>query len=196
MAVAHSNHGWLLAQLGRTDEAIAAARRAVDLDPLDPGTHTNLGSMYVYGGQIERGVEAYRASLVLEDHVITYFNLALSYAELHRDREALAAAERARELAPDHMLIGVAFAYAHARAGRPAEAERHILPLEALPEPPYYLIASVYAGLGEGERALALLERAVAAQEPNVADMGVDPAFAAYRDDPRLQAMLNRLGVR
>jgi tetratricopeptide (TPR) repeat protein len=196
MAVAHSNHGWLLAQLGRTDEAIAAARRAVDLDPLDPGTHTNLGSMYVYGGQIERGVEAYRASLVLEDHVITYFNLALSYAELHRDREALAAAERARELAPDHMLIGVAFAYAHARAGRRAEAERHILPLEALPEPPYYLIASVYAGLGEGERALALLERAVAAQEPNVADMGVDPAFAAYRDDPRLQAMLNRLGVR
>jgi TolB-like protein len=194
LAVAHTNRGWLLMQLGRAAEGVAAAERAVALDPLDPGLLTNLGSMYVYAGDAERGVATYRTSLALEEHVITMGNLALSYAELGRDREALDAVRRARELSPDHEFIPAVFACVHGHAGRRAEAERYIRALEG--QHAYYFAALAWAVLDERDRTFDLLEKAVQAREPGVADMGVEPAFARYRDDPRMQAMLRKMGLR
>ena len=194
LAVAHSNRGWLLMQLGRSAEGIAASERAVELDPLDPGLITNLASMYVYGGQLERAVEAYRTSLALEEHLITLGNLALSYAELGRDREAMDAAGRAAALDPAHEFVPGVLAYVHGQAGRRAEAERYIRELEQ--QPAYYFAAAAWAVLGERDRTFELLEKAVRTREPGVADMGIDPAFAKYRDDPRMLAMLKELGLR
>lgn len=150
LAVAHSNRGWLLMQLGRSAEAIAAAERAVALDPLDPGLLTNLGSMYVYGGHLERGAEAYRTSLALEEHLITWGNLALSYAELGQDREAMEAVRRAAALDSTHEFIPALYAYVHGLAGRRAEAERHIRELEQ--RSAYYFAAAAWAALDEPDR--------------------------------------------
>lgn len=194
LAVAHSNRGWLLMQLGRAAEGIAASERAVALDPLDAGLLTNLASMYVYDGQLERGVEAYRTSLALDEHLITLGNLALSYAELGRDREAMDAARQAAALDPEHEFITGVFAYVHGHAGRRAEAERYIRELEQ--QPAYYFAALAWAVLDERDRTFELLERAVQEREPGVADMGIDPAFAKYQDDPRMQAMLRKMGLR
>jgi adenylate cyclase len=196
LAAAHSNRGWLLMQLGRTAEGIAAAERAVALDPLDSGLLSNLGSMYVYGGQLERALTTYRTSLALDEHLITLGNIALSYAELGRDREAMDAARRAAELNPGHEFIPGMLAYVHGRAGRRTEAERYIRELENRPEPAHYFAAAAWATLGERERTFERLEKAVRAREPGVADMGVDPAFAQYRDDPRMHAMLRQMGLR
>jgi hypothetical protein len=59
MASAYTVLAWSLAQLGRGAEAIEVASRAVELDPVQGGLHTNLGSMYAYAGQPQQAVEAY-----------------------------------------------------------------------------------------------------------------------------------------
>jgi TolB-like protein/tetratricopeptide (TPR) repeat protein len=196
MAVSYSHRGWLRAQFGRTGEALADAQRAVTLDPLQAGLYTNLASMYVYDGQLQLGIEAYRKALALENNGITLANLALSYAELGQDREAMAAAEQAQALIPEHEFARGTIAYVHARAGRRAEAERYIRMLEAQEIPSHYMIASAYAALGERERALEELEKAMETREGTIGDLGVDPAFATLRGEPRVQAILKKMKLR
>jgi hypothetical protein len=108
----------------------------------------------------------------------------------------MAAAARAAALIPEHGFVNGVFAYVHARAGRRADAERYIRLLEAERVPENYLVATAYAALGERERALAALERAMAAREGTIGDVGVDPAFASLRDEPRLQAILKKMKLR
>jgi tetratricopeptide (TPR) repeat protein len=196
MASAYTVLAWSLAQLGRGEESIAAAARAVDLDPVQPSLHTNLGSMYAYAGQLEPAVAEYRRSLALDEDAITLANLALSYADLDRYPEAIAAAERALAIGSDLEFSTAALAYVYGRAGNRAEAERHIRELEARPIRNGYLLATAYAGIGARERVLAGLEEAAAAREPGILDVAVDPVFAAYRDEPQVRRLLERMRLR
>jgi adenylate cyclase len=195
MASAYTVLAWSLAQLGRGAEAIGAAARAVELDPVQGGLHTNLASMYAYAGQPQQAVEAYRRALALGEDAITLGNLALSYADLGRHTESIAAAERGLAIAEDLEFARVALAYVYGRAGRRSDAERYIGELEAQPVQNAYLLATAYAGVGNRARVLGALEKAAEDREPGILDVAVDPVFAEYRSDPRLLAVIRRLGL-
>jgi tetratricopeptide (TPR) repeat protein len=57
------------------------------------------------------------------------------------------------------------------------------------------LAARSYAELGELELALAALERAVAEHEPFPEFLGMDPIFFPLLDEPRFQALLEKMGL-
>jgi tetratricopeptide (TPR) repeat protein len=59
----------------------------------------------------------------------------------------------------------------------------------------HYEVATVYAALGENEKALHYLERAVEARSPSLYMLKIDPRFAEIHSTPRFAALLQRVGL-
>jgi hypothetical protein len=82
----------VLAKAGRTDEAIAACREAVRLNPDLADGHNNLGSALYLAGRIEEAIPEYRRALELlpnDPHFLT--NLGLAFWASGRQVEAIEA---------------------------------------------------------------------------------------------------------
>ena len=183
-------------RLGRADEAIAEARRAVEVDPMASGARSNLGSMYAYARRAEESVRAYEEALALfPESPVLLANLAATYSDLGRHSEALDAAGQARTLAPEDGFSLAVYGYVAAGAGRPEEAEEVLRELEKAPGASPYVKAVVHAALGRRDQAFALLEQAVEERDEYAADLGVDPAFDRLRDDPRMGRLLQKAGL-
>ena len=196
-AGAHSTRAWLLMRLGRTNEALSAARRAVDLDRLSASSRNALASMQVYAGDAPGSIATYREALELVDSTasgVIQSNLALSYSETGQHEEAMRIAREAAEtLGEDAFGLGT-IGIVYARAKRRAEAEAALRRLEKLDGTEYFR-ASVYHVLGDRDRALSLLEEAVGNHDDSVVDLGLDPTFAGLHGDPRFKALLRKIGL-
>jgi hypothetical protein len=57
------------------------------------------------------------------------------------------------------------------------------------------LIASLYAGLGDKDQALAWLEKAYAQHSNELTALKVDPGYDNLRSDPRFRTLLHRVGL-
>lgn len=195
-ARARSQRAWLLMRLGRREESLQEARRSVELDPLSMAAYNNLGVMYFYGGHPQQAVQALQAAFALAPEATTAAgNLALVYSDLGRHAEAIQTAEHANSLDSEDQFPLAMLAYAHARAGNRAEAQEALRALRGIPDALSYLIATVYAGLGEKERMFEMLEKALKQRDEPMPDLGVDPAFDEYRSDPRFPRLLQRIGL-
>jgi hypothetical protein len=58
-----------------------------------------------------------------------------------------------------------------------------------------FALAALHLGRGDRDRFFELLHQANAERSPQVLWVGVDPAFAGVRDDPRLGALLATIGL-
>ena len=192
-----SDRAWLLMRLGRTDEALAQSRRAVELDPLSTGMISNLGSMYVYAGNLERAIQTYRDGMALETSERSIFlpNITLVLADLGRDQEAVNTGLRAVQTDTADWLAAACLGYAYARAGSRREAEAVLRKLEGRDDVSPYYFAMMHAALGRKDRALALLEQAVNERDDFAADIAVDPVLKDLRGDPRLEQILDKAGL-
>jgi hypothetical protein len=56
-------------------------------------------------------------------------------------------------------------------------------------------LAVLYAGLGDKEGALAVLERGYEAHDPQMQNLKVDPLYDSLRADPRFQELMRRIGL-
>jgi hypothetical protein len=55
-------------------------------------------------------------------------------------------------------------------------------------------LSLVYAGLGETDQALDLLEEAYDQRLPSMVNLKVDPSLDSLRSNPRFQNLLRRIG--
>ena len=99
----HSNLGVALRELGRTDEAIAAFRRAVELDPGFSGGHFNLGLALERDGLDDLAILSLQKA-VETNRRFADASLALGRVLMANDRpeEALDWLERAMSFVPNH----------------------------------------------------------------------------------------------
>lgn len=56
--MAHAYYGLYLAAMGRFDEAIPEAKRAVELEPLSAEYNTILGIVYFYAKRFDEGCQS------------------------------------------------------------------------------------------------------------------------------------------
>jgi tetratricopeptide (TPR) repeat protein len=135
-AVACSGAGTVLFFQGRASEAVRYFLRGVSLSPRDPRAWGNLGDAqrWVTGAEAEsrtsfdRAIELARAQECVNPHdAENEARLALWLAKRGRAPEALAALERALELAPDHPGVLGRAVSVHLLAGDAAKA-RECLP--------------------------------------------------------------------
>lgn len=184
---------------GRFDQAIEALGRARELDPLSPVVNAALGTVHYFAGRHEAAVDVLQGVLDLEPHfAVGHFFLGRTLTALGRSAEALRELGRATELSGDSAEVAAALAEALVAADRRREAGEIAHVLEERSADSYVspsLRAQVHAALGEGERALDLLEKGAEQRTTDLVWLAVRPVFSGLRDHPRFLALCARLGL-
>ncbi len=94
------NLGVALLQTNQPQEAIKYFQEALRLEPNYAAAHNNLGNALIQAGRPQEAIEHYGQALKLKPDLIeVYYNLALTYASIHQSAEAIAAAQKALDLA-------------------------------------------------------------------------------------------------
>jgi len=190
-------YGRLCAGLGRYDEAIALQRRAQELDPL--AHRLDVASTLLRAGRYDEAMVGARNALELDpgyDRARATLGWACFLSGM-RD-EGLAELERAVSLAPGSTLWLGQLGQAYAMAGQTAKAQAIVRELEARGESFYvspYHLAYVYTGLGDADRAVDCLERAVAERTGAVYGIKGSFLFTPLHAHPRFRALLGRMNL-
>jgi serine/threonine protein kinase/Tfp pilus assembly protein PilF len=194
------NYDWFyLVPMRRLDEATAASRRAVELDPLSPGLQWRLGYRYYVTRQWDRAVEKYHNALELDPHYAAAHGwLALAYLQTGKFDSAIRAMETYAQLmgrTPNSLAyLGLAYAM----AGRIGEARKLLEELQELAQKAYvrpFSFAWVYLGLGDIERCFDWVEKAIDERDPWLLYFHIDPAYDPLRSHPRFQALLRKMNL-
>src|SRR5206468_9351397 len=146
----------------RSEEALAEARRAHELDPLNPEVATGLPWALYAARRYDEAIVVQQKSLDLEPGFAqAHMLLVLSLAGKGSYTEALAEARKMAALAGDAPNFVGIFGYVAGRAGERAEAQRILTALERRPPGnTAFAIALVHLGLGHTEQALRWLQAA------------------------------------
>jgi pentatricopeptide repeat protein len=189
--------GWLLSQ-GRTEEAMAWARRARELDPFGV-TGSGIGWLLFQSRHFEEAIRELRSDLAVHpDDGATYWFLGFALIANGQPAEAIPVLEKAVALTNrSAAVIGVLIrAYAH--AGRRTEALRLLDELKRRQKAGYVPAAAfvnAYLGLGDNEQAFAWLERAYNEKSRILQFTKVHPFFDPLRGDPRFADLTRRVGL-
>lgn len=198
-ASTHGDLGWMLAWIGRTDEARQHAREAVRLAPADPQALLRLGMIEHLARRHGDALDWAQRALALDStFMFTWDRLHFAYMGLGRSRDAVRAAERASALAgPGDLRRRGFLAHAYASDGRAADAQRILSELRARDRtvyvPPVSLAAAL-VGLGEVDAALLALERSVNERDGDAVLLATSPLWDPLRGDPRFTALLRGVG--
>jgi len=196
-----TGHHWYAEYLmarGRTDEAVAALRRARELDPLSLVIAVDTGRAFYFGHRYpEARAECERALAVSPGFVPAIDCLAQVAIEEGRYDEAVAGYRDVSRLwGADSGLPGQTMALA--RAGRRAEAEALWARLGADGRPgstALVPLAFVQASLGHKDEAFRLLEAARLQHSDKIAYLKTDPRADSLRDDPRWAEFARQVGL-
>jgi TolB-like protein/Tfp pilus assembly protein PilF len=191
--LSHHFYSFYLGAVGRSDEALAAASRALDLDPVSHQTNFGMAAVLYFARRFDEAIERARKAVEIDPRFPPSLELLMAaYAAKGMYREALAEFEKLPGRPPSPTL-----AYLHARLGDRSQALRMLDELRARSEQRYLSAVSfafVYAGLGEKDQAFAWLEKAY--QERSLSpQIKVDTILDPLRSDPRFSDLLRRIGL-
>ncbi len=189
-----TGHQWysgFLVGIGRIDEGISYARKAVELDPLSPRINYSLGDALQHARRFDEALAAYQKSRELGDPssegaIITTLLLAGRTDALFSFLESLGRSDlpEARK--------------AYQQAGAAGLARVALRPNYYAPDgkPLLFgsgLLAEYEALSGNKQKALTLLEQAVEEGDPYIVLYLRFPTFDSLRDEPRYKAVYRRL---
>jgi len=199
-APAHDLYGDFLTELGRLDEAVTELKRALELDPLSVGSNRDLGYTFYDARQYDQAIAQERKTLELDPNYLQAHSiLGRAYLEKSMFGEGIAEFEKELAISPANPPALYDLARGYAMAGRRAEAERVLDQLNALSNQRYIAqksLATIYAALGEKDKAFERLEKAY--QEHSIATglpIKEFPGFDSLRSDPRFADLLRRMNL-
>jgi adenylate cyclase len=196
---AHEDRAVFLAVMGRRAEALEEIAKIDQLDSGFSSAGTESATYYALR-DYPRLVEASKRGLLLDpkDGSQHYF-LGAAYENTGKLQEAIAEYKKAMAASDGSQDAAIALAHAYFIAGNKGEAEKILRDLERKSKETYispYRMATVYAGLGENDRAFEYLERAYSERSLDISEsLKSDFLLDGLRSDPRFQAMLRRLGL-
>ncbi len=181
----------------RASDAIEDARLALDLDPLSPRTNVNAAWVPLHVGRYELAAQQARRTLkMFPDTIQPLYVLGQCALAENRFAEAAGYFDQARAISQDAITTAYA-GHAKARAGRTAEARELLDTLLARAEGSYVIPRSllwIYIGLGDRDRAFAILESQFAKRSSFLWWLRSVPLFDPLRSDPRYQLLVERMG--
>ena len=204
LAISHVYLALMYSCLGRRDESMAAARRGAALEP-DSSIINYIAGGAIYWAhtapeQVAESEQLVRHAIELEpDAAFPHWVLSLVLAERGSLDEAIAESERAAMIGDRQALLVSILGHLYGRAGRIADAERLVEEF-ALRSAHEYIapmwVADIYNGLGRIEEAFGWYERGLDDGNAFLQRLGIAPEFAHLRDQPRFQALLQRMNLR
>jgi serine/threonine protein kinase/Tfp pilus assembly protein PilF len=196
---AHAYYAWFLAPMGRKDEALAEAKRAVEADPFSPLANFIVGSVLVFTHQWDPAIEQLRSAKELSPTFwLNPCFLGRAYEQKGKLPEAIVEFQSALEL-DKNTEIWTGLGHAYAVSGNKAEAQKVLDHLKELSAHSYvspYGIAVIYAGLGDKDQAFAWLERALIERSYFMAVyLTTDARLDVLHADPRFADLRKRVGL-
>ncbi len=215
LSPAHANaYVWYAIVLfteGRFNEGLEFARRSVDLDPLTPFNHHNIGWGLYYARRFEEAAAQYRSFIAdFPEYGFGYYGLSKIHRFVGKVTDALAENEKAMAVMDDAIFTQLSQAECLAAIGKTNEALEYIGRLEEMARDRYvspYQLSLAYCYLsknasddssraGYAERAIELLQQAHSIREAWLNWMGVEPVLDVIREDNinagRLQAQSHK----
>jgi TolB-like protein len=190
-ADAHRRQASLLAAFGRTKEAIAEARKLVDLDPLGGSSWTKLGLLQQLAGELDGADAAFRRDLERwPGSTPALVGLGRNLLLRSKPADALAVFARCPE---DYAMWGTAVAQHALGHGDASRAALRTL-TDRYAHTRAFDIGEIHAWRGEKEAAFEWLERAYEQHEGGLAAIvKTDPFLRSLRGDPRHAALLRKM---
>jgi TolB-like protein/Tfp pilus assembly protein PilF len=197
-ATAHQWYAVYLGEMGRHEDALPVARRAVDIDPLSPLMRRTLARIHMLAGRLDEAETEAREAIELDPGAVASHLLLVQVLIARGDHrgaievcEGISSSQRTGELL---VLLG----YALARSGQRGRAQEALEKLQASsrerPASPHHL-ALLYVGLGDHDAAFRALEKAVAERSDYVVGLKAHTLLEPLRRDRRYQALLQRVGL-
>jgi non-specific serine/threonine protein kinase len=198
-ADAYQKYTLFLTAQGRHEEALASIHKARKLDPLSLPLRFGVISNCLMAGHYDEAVEGAQALIALQpEQWFGHFFLGTALSLQGRYAEADPELTRAVELSRRNPVALANLARNAALSGRADEARRIVAELEEASSrtfiPPTTLANSLVA-LGETDRALDWLEKAVEVQDQNLLIVGVNPHYREHHGHPRFQGVLRKVGL-
>lgn len=194
---AHGLYAFLLATMGRHDEAMAEATKARDLDPLSVNANVNSGWMFFLAGDYQQALEAGRRGIAMDPnfsnaHVLVGYSL---FREGEQDAGILAM-EKAAQIDYFPQVNGD-LGRMYGLADRKDDANdvlKNLLAREKVEYVPASSIASVYRGLGDFEKADLWMNKGIANREGTLILFRVDFEDQTHQN-PYYAGWLNKIGL-
>jgi len=198
-ATAHQWFGECLFGEGRYPEALAELERAHELDPLSLIINASYGMALAGAGRTAEAIDQLHKAIDLEPNLIAAHSmLGQTFEAEGKLSEAIAEYGKVRELAPTPASYAV-LAFAHAKAGRSAEARRILDELTNQSRDRYvgaYALAVVHLALGEKEEGLRFLEKAFDDRDILLqgfyGSIKTDKRLDSLRGNPRFERLVER----
>jgi serine/threonine protein kinase/TolB-like protein/Flp pilus assembly protein TadD len=203
-AEAHFRYAWTyLTPLGKSEQAIAEMKKALELDPFSRIYNTVFGLTYFYARKYDQAEEQFKKAIELNpDFFVTYYHFAWLYSQLGQYQNAIGELTKGRLLS------------ANDRAAKAAASEdvalRKAFAAEGATGFWHQLLTAneksgrdigefdnpqLYARLGDEQRALEWLDRNYEERRALGTLLNVDPAFDSLRSDQRFGDLVRRMGL-
>lgn len=194
---AHEDYAAFLSFAGRRAEALAEITKSHELNPdfnLDSAKSALYYQLRDYKALVETGLR--RVSADPHDWMEYYF-LGVGYEGLGQPARAILEYQKAVELSGGDQDADAALAHAYAVTGQTSEAKKILADMLSRAKSSYvspYMIATIYAGLGDKDQAFVFLEKAYQEKSPDFSwSFKSDVRLDNLRSDPRFQSLLQRI---
>lgn len=196
-------HQWLaincLTPLGRHEEALAALRRAQEVDPLSISITASIGLAHYFAGRIPEAIDQCRQAVDM-DPAFWVGQLFLGWACVQQQLldEAVDALQASLQGGNRDPVVLAALAHAHAVRGDRTAAMAGLAELEKMAQTRYVPamdLVPVHLALEDWEGAFHWLEQAVLERSFKLIYCQVDPRLLPLRDHPRARQIFARTGL-
>jgi class 3 adenylate cyclase/TolB-like protein/Flp pilus assembly protein TadD len=200
-APAHAEYGHkvLSAIMGRYDDALTELQRAQELDPLSVPVSTQTGWVYFHARRWDQSNAQFERTLELgSKSPQPHIGLGMTYAQMGRYEEAIAAFNEAVAVAGDFDFLKGLRGWVLGLAGRPNEARQVLRELEktaAGQKVDPVVFAYIYVGLGDHDRAIASLRKADEAHSADVIFLRTSAQWDSLRSEPEFIELMKDVGL-
>lgn len=190
-AVLVGESGRFAVYMGRFDVGLAAAHRAVALDPLSSLSRSRLGQALYSARRYQEAIAAFGEVITLDSaNKQAYGERGLTYYALGDFQ----AARSSCESRPDHWTSQWCLAVTYDKLGRHADAQAELAKLAAIyGDAAAYQYAAIYAQWANTAKAMEWLETAMKVRDPGLVHLKTDPLMDPLRKEARFQAIEREL---
>jgi TolB-like protein/DNA-binding winged helix-turn-helix (wHTH) protein/Flp pilus assembly protein TadD len=196
---AHHSYSHYLTLAGRHEQAISESLWLLQVDPLSSHMNSHLGLAFLRGDRFDEALSQFKKTMALDpNYVRVYVHMGSAYESRKMYSEAIAAFRKAVSLSGETIEGKPELARALIEGGETEEGLRMARALEAEAKRRYVSLldmAGIYTALGEHDKALALLERALHDRNGGLLSLHQQHAFDALRGSVRFGRILREIGA-